>query len=174
MSRLNGAGRLAALAMLALAPSFAVARDITAGDLVIQHPWARATPNGAAIGGGYLVVVNKGATADRLLGGSFDASSGFELHAMSMDGAVMKMRPTGPLEIPPGGRLTLDPSARHIMFTGLKRGLKKGETVDGALVFEHAGTVPVRFDVEGIGARAPARDDAAGHAGQAMPGMDMD
>ena len=60
------------------------------------------------------------------------------------------------------------------MFTGLKRGLRKGETVDGTLVFERAGTVPVRFEVEGIGAKGPAGGDAAGHAGHSMPGMDMD
>lgn len=168
---LNGAGRLAVLILLAFAPSFAAAHDVTAGDLVIQHPWSRATPTGAQIGGGYLTIVNKGATADRLVGGSFQASSGFELHEMSMDGGIMKMRPTGPLVIPPGGRLTLDPSAKHIMFTGLRRGLKRGETVEGTLNFEHAGTVPVVFDVEAIGAKAPAKDDAAGHA---MPGMDMD
>ena len=171
MSSFHGAGRLAALALLALAPCAASARDVTAGDLVIQHPWSRATPAGAVNGGGYLTVVNKGATADRLVGGSFQASSGFEFHEMSTAGGVMTMRPTGPLEIPPGGRLTLEPSAKHIMFTGLKRGLKKGETVEGTLVFDHAGTVPVGFDVEGIDARAPAKD---GTSKPSMPGMDMD
>lgn len=170
----RGAGRLAALASLALAPNLAAARDFTAGTLVIEHPWARATPGGSQIGGGYLTVDNKGSAPDRLVGGSFQASSGFELHGMSMDGGVMRMRPTGPLEIPAGSRLTLDPSAKHIMFTGLKRGLKKGETIDGTLVFEHAGTVPVTFAVEGIGARGPGQDAAPGHAGHDMPGMDMD
>ena len=62
---------------------------------------------------------------------------------------------------------TLSPTGTHIMFTGLKRGLKKGETVDGTLTFAHAGTVPVQFEVEGIGAKGPG----AG-AGQPMPGMD--
>ena len=170
----HGAGRLAALAALALAPTLATARDFTSGTLVIEHPWARATPGGAQIGGGYLSVDNKGSAPDRLVGGSFQASSGFELHEMSMDGGIMKMRPTGPLEIPAGGKLTLDPSAKHIMFTGLKRGLKKGESIDGTLVFEHAGTVPVTFEVEGIGARAPGKADAAGHAGHSMPSMDTD
>jgi copper(I)-binding protein len=169
-----GALRLAVLAALALAPTLATARDFTAGTLVIEHPWARATPGGAQIGGGYLTIENNGSAPDRLVGGSFQASSGFELHEMSMDGGVMKMRPTGPLEIPAGGKLTLDPSAKHIMFTGLKRGLKKGEMVDGTLTFEHAGTIPVSFEVEGIGAKGPAKVDASGHAGHSMPGMDMD
>ncbi|MCW6506579.1 copper chaperone PCu(A)C [Lichenifustis flavocetrariae] len=165
---------MAGLAMLVLAPTLATAQDFAAGTLVIEHPWARATPGGAQIGGGYLTVENKGGAPDRLIGGSFEASSGFELHEMSMDAGVMRMRPTGPLEIPAGGKLTLDPSAKHIMFTGLKRALKKGETVAGTLVFEHAGTVPVSFEVEGIGARGPAKAGSAGHTGHPMPGMDMD
>lgn len=178
MSLLNEAGRLAALAMLALAPSYATAHDVTAGTLLIQQPWARATPGGAEVAGGYVTIINNGTAPDRLVGGSIAAATTFELHRMSTENGVMRMRPTGPLEIPAGGRLTLDPSATHIMFTGLKRSFKKGETIDGTLVFDHAGTVPLRFDVEGIGAKSPAKspakDDASGHAGRSMPGMDMD
>ncbi len=166
--------RAAALVALTLAPALASAHDVTAGALVVRHPWARATPGGAQVGGGYLTVDNKGTEPDRLMGGSFAASGAFEIHSMSMDGGIMRMRPTGPVEIPAGKSVTLDPSGLHIMFTGLKRGLKKGETIPGTLVFEHAGTVPVEFEVEGIGAKGPGQDDAAGHAGHAMPGMDMD
>ena len=111
----NAAGRLAALVTLALAPTMAMAGDVTLGSLVIHQPWARATPGGAQVGGGYLTIENKGITSDRLTGGSFAASSGFELHSMSMDGGVMKMRPTGPLEIPPGKSLTLDPLRIPVM-----------------------------------------------------------
>lgn len=168
------AGRLAVLVSLALAPTLALARDFTAGALVVEHPWARATPGAAQVGGGYLVIDNKGSAPDRLVGGSFEASAGFELHTMSMDGGIMRMRPIGSLDIPAGGSVTLDPSARHIMFTGLKRGLKKGETIPGTLRFEHAGTVPVQFEIEGIGAKGPGKDAASGPAGHAMPGMDMD
>ena len=167
------AGLCAGLGLIALGSLTAAARagatgDVTAGDLVIQHPWTRATPGGAQVAGGYLTVVNRGAAPDRLVGGSFAAAQSFGLHEMTVDGGVMRMRQTGPLDIPPGASLTLAPSGKHIMFTGLKRGLKKGEALDGTLVFERAGTVAVRFTVEGLGAKAPA---GAGHA---MPGMDMD
>lgn len=166
-------GRLAVLATLALGPTLATARDFAAGPLVIHQPWARATPGGARVGGGYLSITNTGNTPDRLIGGSFAASAAFELHVMSMDGGVMRMRPTGPLEIPAGGSVTLDPSGRHIMFTGLQRGLRKGESVAGTLVFERAGTVPVQFEVEGIGAKMPGRDARSEQVGHGMPGMDM-
>lgn len=173
MNPLKAAGRLAALVTLALAPTTAMAGDVTLGSLVIHQPWARATPGGAQVGGGYLTIENRGTTADRLTGGSFAASSGFALHAMSMDGGIMTMRPTGPLEIPPGKSVTLDPSGLHIMFTGLKRGLKTGETVPGTLTFERAGTAKVEFAVGGMADKGPG-GAAPAHAGHAMPGMDMD
>ena len=164
---------LAALACFAFDQIAALASDVTLSDLTIQHPWTRATPGGAQVAGGYLTIVNRGKTPDRLVGGSFDAASTFELHSMSMNDGVMTMRPIGPLEIPAGGSVTLDPSAKHIMFTGLKHGLKKGDAVPGTLTFERAGTVAVQFTVESIGARGPGKD-ASSHAGQSMPGMDMD
>ncbi len=174
MTALKRAGRWAALLALACAPSAALAGDVTLGDIVIHQPWARATPGGAQVGAGYLTIENMGKAADRLTGGSFAASSGFELHTMTMDGGVMQMRPADPLEIPAGRTVTLDPANLHIMFTGLKRGLKQGETVPGTLTFEHAGTAQVDFAVEGIGAKGPDKADAAGHAGPSMPGMNMD
>lgn len=173
MTLSKAAGRLAGLVALALAPSAAVAGDVTVGTLVIHQPWARATPGGAQVGGGYLTIENRGTAPDRLTGGSFAASTGFALHSMTMEGGVMKMRPAGPLDIPPGTSVTLDPSGLHIMFTGLKRGLKPGETVPGTLVFEHAGTAAVQFAVGSIGAKGPG-GTAPAHAGHAMPGMDMD
>ena len=174
MTVLKRAGRWAALLALAGAPSAAMAGDVTLGDIVIHRPWSRATPGGAQVGGGYLTIENKGDASDRLTGGSFAASSGFELHTMTMDGGIMRMRPAGPLEIPAGGTVTLDPTNLHIMFTGLKRGLKQGETVPGTLTFEHAGTVTVEFTVEGIGAKGPGGGAAPVRSGHAMPGMDMD
>lgn len=169
MQRHLAAGFLAMLTYLAFAHGAAMADDFKAGDLTIKQPWARATPNGAQVAGGYVSIINAGNTADRLVGGSIEAATTFELHEMSMDGTVMRMRAIGPLDIPAGETVTLAPSGRHIMFTGLRHGLARGEAVPGTLVFEHAGTVPVRFTVEAVGARAPGKD-----TGQSMPGMDMD
>ncbi len=170
---LNAAGRWAGLVALALSPSAAMAGDVVIGTIVIHQPWARATPGGAQVGGGYLTIENKGINPDRLTGGSFAASTGFEIHSMTMNGGVMQMRPVGPVEISPGKSVTLDPSGLHIMFTGLKRGLRKGEAVPGTLTFDHAGTAKVDFEVAGIGAKGPDGSQAAPPAGHAMPGMDM-
>ena len=173
MPILRQAGLCTGLALLVLGQRPAAAHDITAANLLIRQPWTRATPGGAEVAGGYLTVMNRGATPDRLTGASLAVAAAGGLHDMTTEGGIMKMRPIGPLAIPPGGAITLSPSSLHIMFTGLKRGLKQGESVDGTLVFEHAGTVPVQFTVEGFGAKGPG-ETASGHAGPSMPGMDMD
>jgi copper(I)-binding protein len=144
----------------------ALAEDVAAGSLKISAPWTRATPKGASVGGGYLKVTNTGTTPDRLIGGATDVSSRFEVHEMSMDNGVMKMRPVAKgIEIKPGQTVELKPGGYHVMFVGLKQQLEQGEGVKATLVFEKAGKVDVTFAVEGIGAQT---------GGGAMPGMKMD
>jgi len=141
------------------------AEDVTAGSLKISAPWTRATPKGASVGGGYLKIANTGTTPDRLTGGSTDVAGRFEVHEMSMDNGVMKMRPVaGGIEIKPGQTVELKPGGYHVMFVGLKQQLTQGEGVKATLVFEKAGKVDVTFAVEGIGAQT---------GGGAMPGMKM-
>ena len=67
-----------AVAFAALLAAPARAQEIKAGDLVITQPWSRATPGGAKVAGGYLTIENKGAAADRLVGGSADIAGKFE------------------------------------------------------------------------------------------------
>jgi len=78
----------------------------TGQDRQSRHPpsWARATPPGAQVAGGYTIIENTGKTADRLVGGSLAAAAGFTVHDMSMQDGVMSMRAVeGGLEIPAGG-----------------------------------------------------------------------
>ena len=150
---------LGALALVAAPAAPAAALDYKAGTLVIHQPWARATPLGAPVGGGYAVIENTGDQPDKLTGGSFAASSGFAIHQMSMKNGVMSMAAVeSGLEIPAHGKVELNPSAIHLMFTGLKQQLKRDDEIDGTLVFEKAGTVNVQFKVEALGAKAPEHD----------------
>jgi periplasmic copper chaperone A len=69
---------------------------------------------------------------------------------------MMQMRElTEGLAIPAQGSVTFEPASYHLMFEGLKRPLKEGETFSGTLTFEKAGTVSVTFDVKGLGASSP-------------------
>lgn len=150
---------LTRIVTLAAALAFVVlparADDITAGSLKISSPWARATPKGASVGGGYLTITNTGNAPDRLTGGASDISKRFELHEMSLDKGVMKMRflPQG-VEIKPGETVEFKPGGHHIMFVGLNKQLMQGEQIKATLNFEKAGNVEVTFAVQGIGARS--------------------
>ena len=145
----------------------AQAADVMVGKLKISAPWARATPNGAPVGGGYLTITNIGSGPDRLIGGSTAVCKTVEVHEMKMDKGTMKMREmANGLEIKPGQSVTLNPEGYHLMFVGMKHPLKKGEHVKVTLQFAKAGKVDVEFAVEGIGAMH-------GGGGGAMPGMKM-
>ncbi len=163
--------RSSALAILAFAAIFvgpATAQQVKAGDLVIDHAWARATPGGAKVGGGYLTIENKGTAPDKLIDESSPAAGKIEVHEMSTNNGVMTMRPMkGGLSIPPGQSVTLVPGGYHLMMTELKGPLKQGGKVPVTLNFEKAGKVDVTLDVQGIGAMGPA----SGQMDHAMPGM---
>src|SRR5262252_4562434 len=125
----------------------AMAQQYKAASLEIDRPWSRATPKGAKTGAGYVSIKNAGSTPDRLIGGSFAAAEKVEVHQMTVDQGVMKMRPVA-------GGVEFKPDGLHLMFVGLKQPLKKGEQVSGTLQFEKSGTVEVQYIVEGIGEKS--------------------
>jgi len=139
------------------------AEDFTVGGLKISAPWARATPKGASVGGGYMTITNTGSAPDRLVGGSTEIADRFEVHEMKMENGVMKMRPVaGGIEIKPGETVTLNPSGYHVMFIGLKHQLMQGQHFKGTLQFAKAGKVEVEFSVAGIGAMKGGTDSMGG------------
>ena len=137
----------AAIALSASVPALASGQK--AGAIEIQHPWARPTPPGAPTGGGYLTLVNHGSTPDRLLGGSTPVADRLEVHEMSMQGSIMRMRKLDDgVAIPANGTAELKPGGLHIMLIGLKKPLKLGDRVPAKLRFEKAGEVAVEFVVQ--------------------------
>lgn len=136
----------------------------TLGPLVIEAPWARATPGGAQVAAGYVKVTNKGSQPDRLIGGTLPVAAAVEVHEMSMSAGVMKMRRLEQgLEIKPGQTVELKPGGYHIMFMGLREGLKEGQPVKGTLVFEKAGTIEIEYRVAPIGAQSGGKSGGHKH-----------
>ncbi len=124
-----------------------------AGALTVEAPWTRATPGGAKVAGGYMRITNAGSAPDRLVGGSIPGSGRSEVHQTSESGGVARMAALEKgLEIRPGETVELKPGGHHLMLMDLTRALKEGEAIQGALVFERAGQVPVTFAVRGLGA----------------------
>lgn len=148
-----------------LCPAVLVAHDFKIGAIEIEHPWARATPKGASLGGGYVKLTNTGKEPDRLIGGSIPIAARFEIHQMSMTNGVMQMRPvTGGLEIKPGESLELKPGSYHLMFLDLKAPLVAKQPLKGTLAFEKAGTVEIEYTVVPVGG-TPAHSRPNPHSG---------
>ena len=144
---------LALCVAVVLSAAAASADDYTAGSLTIEQPWSRATPHGASVAAGYLVIANKGPNADRLIAVSVEIAGRAEIHEMKMEQGIAKMRPLERgLEIKPGASAKLKPGGYHLMFKNLKRPLKAGDRFKGTLVFEKAGSVEVEFAVQAMGA----------------------
>ena len=137
-----------------LAVSATLQAQTGAGPLVVREAWSRATPGGATVGAGYLVVENTGTSPDRLVGAEAEVAERVEIHETVESGGVSRMRPVEVLVAAAGSRIEFRPNGRHLMLVDLKRALKQGERFKGALVFERAGRVPIEFEVRGIGAGA--------------------
>lgn len=142
---------LLACAALLASGGVAMAHSFTSGALKIGHPWSRETAKGQSVGGGYLTIINSGTTEDRLTGGTTDVAKQVQVHSMTMDGGVMRMRQLkSGLAIPAGSTVALKPGSFHVMFIGLTRPLKRGEQVPVTLRFAKAGKVAVQFKVEAV------------------------
>jgi copper(I)-binding protein len=135
------------------------AHEFKVGALKIIHPWARATPGGAKVAAGYVVIRNEGAEPDRLVSASAEVAGAAMIHEMAMSDGVMTMRMLDDgVVIPAHGEIALKPGSYHLMLEDLKQPLKEGESFKGSLTFEKAGTVDLTFFVEAIGAKAPAHE----------------
>ncbi|MDB5988098.1 MAG: hypothetical protein JWR16_3151 [Nevskia sp.] len=139
---------IAALALLLSGSAFAQS------SLHILQPTTRATPLPGMTAVGYLQIDNDGKQDDRLLGAQSSAADSVEIHRMSMDGGIMRMRPLQDgLPLPAGSHINLGPAAGsgyHLMLIGVKQQLKVGDKLPVTLNFAKAGAVPVEFVVEPI------------------------
>lgn len=153
-----------AAAALALVSAPLAAHSFAVGPLRIGHPWARETAPAQTVGGGFLTITNTGKTADTLVSASSPAAKEVQIHTMSMDGGVMRMRRlTNGLPIPAGATIALKPGGYHLMLVGLKAPLKAGVKVPGELRFKNAGAVKIEFAVQSLSAPLPAEAAHAGH-----------
>lgn len=131
--------------------------EAPAEGIAISEAWAPPTPGGVDVSAGYLIMTNRGDSADRLIAASTPRAERIELHRMSMENGVMGMEAVEAVELPPGGEAAFAPGGMHLMFIGLPTPFVAGESVPVQLTFEHAGVVDVELPVRagGAGGHAP-------------------
>lgn len=119
-----------------------------AAAIVVSEPWLKEPVPGRAMAGGFLKIENRGSGEEVLLGLDCPDAAAVEMHEMFHEADMMKMRKMEQWTIPAHGSLALVPGGGHLMFLGLRRPLKEGDTVQLTLHFKKAGdrtlSVPVK------------------------------
>ena len=146
--------RRAVFSLALIAPLLAACGDSSpeAGGIELGDAWARASATQTSAA--YLTIENNGAEADTLLEARSPVAGTVEIHDMTMEDMVMRMRRLDNLPVAAGERVELAPGGKHIMLIGLAGPLEEGASVLLTLVFEKAGEIETE---------APVR--AAGHGG---------
>ena len=143
--------RLIVVAMLLVsAAAFGQAPNIHA-----EQPWARATAPQQKVGGAYVTLTSP--ADDRLMGASSPVAGRTEVHEMTMNGGVMRMREQKDgVALPAGKPVALAPGGYHIMLMDLQKPLTAGQTITVQLRFQHAPPMDLEVKVAPIGAQGPS------------------
>lgn len=105
-------------------------------DITISEAWARATAPGQKVAAAYMNLSSKqGAT---LVSAECDLAGSVEIHTMTMENDVMKMRMLDELALPAGKTVSLAPGGLHLMLFNLKQPLDAGKEASFTLNFRSA------------------------------------
>ena len=136
-------------AILLANPVASFADDFKVGDLVIEHPVARATTAMAMTGAGYFVIMNNGTEDDRLVEITANFPRVMMHDTKTDDGIATMFHIEDGVAVPAGGTVTFEPGSKHVMFMGLNGDLFEiGEEIPATMNFEKAGELDIVFVVE--------------------------
>jgi len=106
-----------------------------APEIYITDNWVRATAEGQDVGAAYMTITSASDTS--LVKVESSASDSIEIHSMSMENGIMKMRMLEQLDLKAKTPNKLAPGGFHLMLFDLKNPLKAGETVSFSLHFKN-------------------------------------
>ena len=118
------------LALFGIAALCALADPGLADDssIVASDAWAKPTLKGTRTGAVYLMLSNRGATVDHLVGVSTAVADRAELHEDVTANGMMSMNAVLDLPLPPGASVAIEPGRYHIMLIGMKKPVNVGES----------------------------------------------
>jgi copper(I)-binding protein len=138
---MNSNWKAAFVFIAASAYALPVFADVTATDA-----WIRSTVPGQKVAGAFMRLVSNYDTA--LVEASSPIAKFVEIHQMTKEGNVMKMKAIDRLPVPAEKPVELTPSGYHMMLFELKGPLNPGDKVPLTLTFESRGGRRFTLDVE--------------------------
>lgn len=110
---------------------------VSIGQLHVFNRRALETPPNARNAGGFISLYNYASEENRLVAASSPWAERVELHTMTMENDVMRMRELEDgIAIPGETQVDLEPGGLHLMFMGLSAPFTEGDEVPVTLVFE--------------------------------------
>lgn len=136
------------MSLAALAALAACGAPTPSGTVTVHDGWARETTAGVTVSAGYGRIENGTGAAVRLIGTETPVAGKVEIHNVTTEGGVMRMRPLADgLDIPAGETVELRPGGYHLMLLELRQSLRRGETVPVTLRFDSGPSVRADFTV---------------------------
>ncbi len=114
--------------------------NLFASELIIKHPYARATPPHAITSAVFLELENNSEIERTITSAVTPAAGKVELHTHVMEGDVMKMRQIDNIKIPAMAKVALKPGGLHIMLFELQQEFKEGQHIEVSLNFANGET----------------------------------
>lgn len=118
---------------LLLLTSFLLVQSAQAA-VTISDAWVRENAPGQKVGAAYMTL--KSAEESTLVYVESPYAGSVEIHSMTMNNNVMKMRKLEELALKAGKPEKLAPGGFHLMLFDLKKPLKSGEKIDFKLCFK--------------------------------------
>lgn len=147
--------RRLAFAVLLVAITAVPVQAASPAGLEVIRPWSRpAAASGTAAG--FMDLTNHSRSGDALVAVASPLARKVEMHRSVLAGGVMSMRRQPRVDLPAGGAVRFSPGGHHLMFLGLTRPLKAGDSLPATLTFASGATLNVAFAVgTGSGPTAP-------------------
>lgn len=118
------------------------------GDIALSGGFLKGMLPGQPVGGGFVTLANGGTADDRLVSVSTPGADHVEMHEMTMENDVMKMRKLADgIPVAAGSTVELKPGGLHLMFMGVAKPFREGDKVKVTFTFEKAGAVELTLPV---------------------------
>lgn len=155
---------VSALALALAMPAFA--------EVTVSEAWVRGTVAPQRATGAFMqLTAEKDA---RLVAAESPAAGVVEIHEMTVENDVMRMRKIDRLDLPAGQTVELKPGGYHVMLMDLKQDMTADTSVPLTLIFEdatgarfehaiEAPVVPLGTAQQGIGTHPPMQQMHRGH-----------
>lgn len=115
-------------------------------DIVAEGAWIREPPPGRDVAAGYVSLTNTTDSDRQLVAASSDNASRVEIHTMTHDDGMMRMREIDALDLAAGERVQLEPGGLHLMLRELSPA-EAGNRVPVTLYFDDGSQLELEFTI---------------------------